>query len=144
MSPTRFANIVTSLSLVVLAGCATYRPCEPAPVAIAGSQPTRSCRVDGCTLAPDFNFTDCCDRHDRLYWQGGTKTQRRDADKQLRQCIADHGHGSLAEYYYLGVRLGGAPWWPTPWRWGFGWDYFHGYEPEAKRSGVESEQHDVP
>jgi hypothetical protein len=37
--------------------------------------------------------------------------------------------GFIGSLFYAGVRLGGAPWLPTPWRWGYGWeDWPHDYE----------------
>ncbi len=110
------------------AGCAATRPCDPqlAPPALA-EQPPRSCRVDGCSLAPDFDFTHCCDRHDSRYWPGGSRVQRSQADRAFRQCIEAANHPLLGGIYYYGVRIGGTPYLPTPWRWGFGWDYPRGY-----------------
>lgn len=125
---------------MALTGCVTYRACEPPLTASATSQPPRTCRMDGCTLAPDLDYIDCCNKHDQLYWQGGTQQQRHEADRELRQCIAEHGHHMLASYYYLGVRVGGAPWWPTPWRWGFGWPYFHGYEQESEHADGQADE----
>ena len=29
---------------------------------------------------------------------------------------------------YIGVRIGGPPWYPVPFRWGYGWDWPHGYD----------------
>jgi hypothetical protein len=77
---------------------------------------------------PDFNFASCCNNHDVHYWSGGTEDARKDADRVLRQCIADRGHPGLAQIYYGGVRVMGTPLFPTPWRWGFGWPFFHGYD----------------
>lgn len=35
----------------------------------------------------------------------------------------------MASVFYSGVRMGGTPWLPTPWRWGYGWDDWpRGYE----------------
>lgn len=28
----------------------------------------------------------------------------------------------MGSIMYLGIRIGGSPWLPTPWRWGYGWD----------------------
>jgi len=90
--------------------------------------PPRACHVDGCSLAPDFDFTLCCDRHDVRYWPGGSKDERRHADLEFRQCVEAADHPLLAGIYYYGVRIGGSPYLPTPWRWGFGWDYPRGYQ----------------
>jgi hypothetical protein len=84
--------------------------------------------VDGCSMAPDFNFIDCCDQHDARYWLGGSAAARALADQEFSQCVAAKDHAVLAKLYYLGVRVGGTPYLPTPWRWGFGWPYPHGYD----------------
>ena len=84
---------------------------------------------DGCSAYPDgYPFTKenewihCCITHDMSYWYGGTKAERREADDLLNQCIEDVTsklHGSLME---AGVFLGGTPYLPTQWRWGYGWN----------------------
>ena len=38
-----------------------------------------------------------------------------------------------------GVRIGGAPWQPVPWRWGYGWDYYRAYDDEDDESDASSE-----
>ena len=85
--------------------------------------PQKACRIDGCTLSPDFDFVQCCNEHDLSYWRGGSVQMRKQADEVFRQCIADQGHPFLSVLYYYGVRVGGASFLPTPWRWGFGWQY---------------------
>jgi hypothetical protein len=54
---------------------------------------------------------------------GGTREQRERADLELRECVAEKGHPVVAWMMYHGVRAGGVWWLPTPFRWGFGWDY---------------------
>lgn len=51
-------------------------------------------------------------------------------DRRLRACLATRGHAVLAPLYYAGVRIGGSPSLPTPWRWGFGWPFGRGYTAE--------------
>lgn len=91
--------------------------------------------TDGCSLFPDGHFNNrelwlpCCTAHDKAYWQGGTRQQRLDADRQLKQCVAALGEHVVAELMLNGVRLGGSPFWPTRFRWGYGWDYLRGYKP---------------
>lgn len=65
--------------------------------------------TDGCTSSPDFDFRDCCIRHDFDYWGG--RVTRKTADKRLKECIIENGHPYLARIYYAGVRL-------------FGWRYY--------------------
>ncbi|MGE4069577.1 MAG: hypothetical protein AB7E72_00200 [Lysobacterales bacterium] len=113
----RLALIISALAL---AACATAQ--DRARYA-AREAPPRPFRTDGCTLVPDFNFSTCCEAHDRAYWQGGSCAERRQADQDLAQCIRAAGHPGLAPWYGAGVRIGGADIWPVPWRWGFGWPY---------------------
>lgn len=58
----------------------------------------------GCTFAPDFNFKECCRRHDVMinYNQGITD---READQYLRECIADCGYPVIAWIYWCYVRF---------------------------------------
>ena len=119
--------LFATLTLGAIAGCASYSPCATEQQHVAPAPPL-ACKIDGCTLAPDFDFAECCNRHDEQYWQGGEQQARLNADRQLRQCIAGRGHAVLPSIYYVGVRLGGTPLLPTPWRWGFGWPYLHGYQ----------------
>lgn len=65
---------------------------------------------DGCTSSPDFNFTDCCNQHDKDY--GEAKISRWQADKKLRVCISKKGVGFynfkiLPWVYWGGVRVFG-------------------------------------
>ena len=61
----------------------------------------------------------CCNRHDQPYAQGGTAKQRFKADTALLRCVAQSGHPWWAMAMFIAVRLGGGPYLPTPWRWGF-------------------------
>lgn len=58
----------------------------------------------GCTMSPDFNFKECCLRHDVMinYNQGITD---READRYLRECIIEHGHPVIAWVYWFWVRI---------------------------------------
>ena len=90
---------------------------------------------DGCSLFPDGSISkhnlwlSCCIEHDKAYWQGGTWTQRLEADRQLKYCVARLGEPVIAGLMLSGVRVGGSPFWPTHFRWGYGWDYLRGYKP---------------
>ncbi len=90
---------------------------------------------DGCSLFPDRSLMDstdwcnCCFEHDIRYWQGGTERERAQADSIFKQCILEKtGKIKLAELMYRGVRLGGSPYFPTWYRWGYGWNYNRGYK----------------
>ena len=89
--------------------------------------------TDGCSEFPDGTpqhknlWLKCCVAHDKKYWAGGTYEERLDADKELRACVQSVGEPVIAEVMLAGVRVGGSPWWPTTFRWGYGWPYTHGY-----------------
>ncbi|NKB76274.1 MAG: hypothetical protein GKR96_04345 [Gammaproteobacteria bacterium] len=123
-----------ALSLIAISSCASSKVSCDAVGSIKSdstwgvgglelNQPPKQCFMDGCSLVPDFGFGDCCDTHDIVYWRGGSPRMRQAADRELRQCIREKGNPLLSELYYLGVRVGGVSWLPTPWRWGFGWHY---------------------
>jgi len=91
--------------------------------------------------------------HDRDYWFGGPKREREASDLRLKWCIEDTGwniawkythkakssrikihlmtaavivlvyHYALSRMMWVGVRIGGVGWLPTPFRWGYGWKY---------------------
>jgi hypothetical protein len=106
--------------LLIASGCTT-----PLPRNV--TEPVYAFKSDGCSVAPDFNFTQCCLEHDKAYWRGGTCAERRAADQALKRCITENGHGFMSNVYYASVRLFGGPVMPAPWRWGFGWPYGMGY-----------------
>lgn len=84
---------------------------------------------DGCSLFPDGDsrsgsWCACCVDHDFAYWKGGPEGERRAADSALGKCIlARTGDSTLARAVYLGTRAGGSPYFPTWYRWGYGWPY---------------------
>jgi len=61
------------------------------------------------------------------YWRGGTRAERRAADDALEQCVAAKGYPKVAALMSMGVFVGGTPFLPTPFRWGYGWPYPRGY-----------------
>ena len=84
---------------------------------------------DGCSSFPDGTlkqkelWLSCCSRHDYAYWKGGTYQQRLEADRALETCVADVGEPTIALLMLAGVRVGGTPFLPTKFRWGYGWSY---------------------
>jgi len=84
---------------------------------------------DGCSAFPDGTFEQkqlwlsCCQRHDFDYWQGGTYQQRFASDKRLKMCVIQVGEPAIATLMLAGVRVGGTPYLPTSFRWGYGWGY---------------------
>lgn len=89
--------------------------------------------TDGCSSFPNGTpaqqhlWLSCCYQHDLAYWQGGTAQDRVAADEQLLQCVAAVGEPEIALLMLAGVRVGGSPYFPTKFRWGYGWPYPRGY-----------------
>ena len=91
--------------------------------------------TDGCSAFPDGHaeddtlWRDCCIAHDLAYWAGGSYADRQAADEALALCVADVGEPEIAKLMLAGVRVGGSPFFPTSYRWGYGWPYVRGYAP---------------
>ncbi len=89
--------------------------------------------TDGCSDFPNGTkghedlWLKCCTAHDKSYWMGGTYEERLKADLELRACVQSVGEPAIANLMLAGVRVGGSPWWPTRFRWGYGWPYSRGY-----------------
>lgn len=89
---------------------------------------------DGCSIFPDGTFKQkelwlsCCIANDYAYWQGGTYVERLAADKELKQCVSKVGEPTIAKLMLTGVRVGGTPYLPTSFRWGYGWPYPRWYK----------------
>lgn len=89
--------------------------------------------TDGCSSFPEGTrqhrdlWHKCCTVHDQKYWVGGSYDERMQADLELRSCVQSVGEPAIAELMLAGVRVGGSPWWPSTFRWGYGWPYTHGY-----------------
>ncbi len=94
--------------------------------------------TDGCSMFPEGTlehkdlWLNCCLEHDIAYWKGGTYKERKAADLRLRECVAEVGEPAIAELMLKGVRVGGSPYWPTSFRWGYGWPYPRGYTPLSR------------
>ena len=107
------------LLVVLFAMLALYSPSQTADVDTPQEVPA-DFKSDGCSLWPDGDYRSCCEAHDRDYYRGGTGAERRASDERLSSCVRAKGHKILAPLMYLGVRIGGVSWLPTPFRWGFG------------------------
>lgn len=83
-------------------------------------QPPEGYRPDGCSMFPDGDWGECCVAHDRDYFVGGTKAERKASDTRLRKCVRAKGHKYISVIMYYGVRIGGVAFLQTPFRWGFG------------------------
>lgn len=85
--------------------------------------------TDGCSSFPDGTikaktlWLSCCSDHDYKYWKGGTYHQRLVADRELKQCVTKNGKPGIGLLMLAGVRVGGTPYLPTSFRWGYGWPY---------------------
>ncbi len=101
--------------------------------------------IDGCSLFPDGTieqqslWVNCCIKHDISYWQGGTYDERAEADKNLQECVLDVGEPEIAKIMLAGVRIGGSPYFPTSYRWGYGWPYPRGYKAVTSKEKHEIE-----
>ena len=113
--------ILISLFLII-PGCQFSGPKRIAPFT-----------TDGCSDFPDGTpahkdlWHQCCVAHDLKYWAGGSDDERMKADLDLRSCVKAVGEPAVADMMLAGVRVGGSPWWPTQFRWGYGWPYTNGY-----------------
>ncbi len=67
--------------------------------------------------------------HDLAYWQGGSYEQRLAADIELKLCVTRLGEPVLGKLMLAGVRLGGSPYLPSTFRWGYGWSFPRSYAP---------------
>ena len=105
---------------------------------------------DGCSSFPDGTFEhnqlwlSCCTAHDYAYWQGGTYHERLLADKELQQCVAKVGEPHIANLMLAGVRVGGSPYLPTTFRWGYGWSYSRWYKvlTDAEKKQIKAMEYD--
>lgn len=101
---------------------------------------------DGCSAFPDGTFEQnelwlsCCTAHDLAYWAGGSYRQRQQADELLQACVEEVGEPEIAMLMLAGVRVGGTPYLPTTFRWGYGWPYPRLY---GELSDEEREQVDI-
>jgi len=90
---------------------------------------------DGCSAFPDGTLAQntlwlsCCREHDFNYWKGGTFQQRLESDRTLKSCVVNVGEPEIALLMLAGVRVGGTPFLPTQFRWGYGWPYPRFYGP---------------
>ncbi|RTE64858.1 hypothetical protein EH243_15130 [Amphritea opalescens] len=114
-------HLLVFVLIGIISGCST------------GGEDLKPFTSDGCSSFPNGTraentlWLSCCEQHDLAYWQGGTYQQRLDADNELKACVAGVGKPEVAMLMLAGVRVGGSPFWPTKFRWGYGWSYFKPY-----------------
>lgn len=97
--------------------------------------------TDGCSggitwfyrtfLRRDPPWERCCEEHDTHYWRGGSWLDRLKADIGLYECMCHKTTPLRAWIYFIGVRIGGTPWLPTTYRWGYRYDWPRGYSEGA-------------
>jgi hypothetical protein len=120
--------MVSSCRIILLCLIVTFSGCQS-----FGGNTIKAFTTDGCSDFPDGTpshknlWQQCCTAHDLKYWAGGTFDERLQADLDLRACVQSVGQPAVAQLMLAGVRVGGSPWWPTAFRWGYGWPYTHGY-----------------
>lgn len=110
-----------------------------------GLMPDQRFTTDGCSRWFDASWVSCCVVHDIIYWCGGSDEDREEADRLMAQC-ANEKTPLMGNVMYPGVRLGGVPWLPTPWRWGYGWkEWPRGYEkpPQGQSVGAILQKLDI-
>ncbi len=90
-------------------------------------------KTDGCSWFPDGNYRDCCVEHDKSYYFGGPLKERKKADKILYDCVKSKKGKIFASAMWIGVRIGGVSFLPTPFRWGFG-NKWPAKEPEKDKT----------
>ena len=94
--------------------------------------------TDGCSRWFDESWVSCCIVHDIMYWCGGSDEDRKEADQIIMEC-ADKKAILMGKIIYSGVRIGGLPWLPTPWRWGYGWkEWPRGYQSSNNNQSIKS------
>jgi hypothetical protein len=120
--------IVAAVASLAVGACATVsvpattveRARQQCLAASPGDLPPVAFTTDGCSAFPDGCWRDCCVAHDMAYWCGGSRQERARADREFRRCLACRQSALLAWTMWAGVRAGGHPVWPAPWRWGYG------------------------
>lgn len=75
-----------------------------------------------------LKWRDCCVTHDRAYYYGGTAEEKRAADEKLMNCVSEKLGNKvtgrlLGKSMEMAVKLGGKPYYPTSYRWGYGEDF---------------------
>lgn len=88
--------------------------------------------TDGCTGWLDgtrkYNWSYCCKKHDLQMWAGGSKENRKKADKELKACIKKKSNGFHAWVMGAGVFIGGlSPIKIESKKWGNAWGKNAGY-----------------
>jgi len=132
---TKFQQILcTGLRFFLLSGLLSSWACQKGEVSNIQLE-LADFTSDGCSLFIDGTFEkpelwkECCLLHDMAYWRGGTEEEREQADLSFKACVEKKtGDPVLANLMYEAVRVGGEPYFPTWYRWGYGWPIGRGYK----------------
>lgn len=115
-------------------------------ISISAADQLQPFRSDGCSVFPDGTLTEknlwlsCCTDHDIAYWKGGTREEKIAADLALRQCVEALGQPTIAKLMQTGVRVGGSPYLPTGFRWGYGWKQRRAYKPLSQPEQLQADK----
>ena len=107
------------LKLIVFFALVLVLTATVVPQSTQSRQMPRDFKSDGCSFFLDCNYRECCVEHDKDYYFGGTGAERKASDKRLYKCVKAKNKFA-APLMWLGVRVGGVSFLPTPFRWGFG------------------------
>ncbi len=71
-----------------------------------------------------LDWRKCCEVHDYAYYYGGSMQEKVTADEALGSCVANVvGNKFFGKTMQIAVDIGGGPYLPTPYRWGYGEDF---------------------
>lgn len=99
------------------------------PLAVFAERRPLAFATDYCTNFPEGTrqspslWKHCCLTHDMYFWAGGNKTDRNNADQELKVCIEETGERRIAELMYRAVRAGSySPIKYPKMKWNNGWE----------------------
>jgi len=71
-----------------------------------------------------LQWRECCEVHDLAYYYGGSKNEKKIADEKLNLCVSKVvGNKFFGKTMKIAVEIGGGPYLPTSYRWGYGEDF---------------------
>ena len=113
--------------MLFLLSCASFSQGE-----IEQNEISRPFITDGCTGWIDgtrnYDWSHCCQKHDLQMWAGGSKENRKAADRELKQCIKSNSNGFHAFVMATGVWIGSlSPIKIESKKWGNAWGKNAGY-----------------
>ena len=121
--PSRSGQVLSALLAILASASCASTPLRRQTLDVSsGTQRAAHAPLvsDGCTWFPEGSWHACCVQHDQRYFVGGSAKDRLRADRDLAACVAREGHPLVGGLMFIGSQIGGVPWLPTPFRWGFG------------------------